>query len=41
MARWNFVRQIVQAIDLVQLDYPAELPMDWDPETNEGSLSIS
>jgi len=27
-------------IDLVQLDYPAELPMDWDPETNEGSLSL-
>ena len=27
-------------IDLIQLDYPAELPMEWDPETNEGLLSL-
>lgn len=27
-------------IDLVQLDYPVELPMEWNPETNEGSLSL-
>ena len=27
-------------IDLIQLDYPVELPMEWNPETKEGSLSI-
>ena len=27
-------------IDLVQLDYPAELPMKWNSETNEGELSL-
>lgn len=27
-------------IDLIQLDYPVELPMEWDPATNEGSLSL-
>jgi hypothetical protein len=27
-------------IDLVQLDYPVELPMKWNSETNEGGLSL-
>ena len=27
-------------IDLVQLDYPVELPMKWNSETNEGELSL-
>ena len=27
-------------IDLIQLDYPVELPMEWNSETKEGSLSI-
>ncbi|MDG1701848.1 MAG: hypothetical protein P8I61_02900 [Opitutae bacterium] len=27
-------------IDLTQLDYPVELPLEWDPETKEGLLSL-